>query len=197
MEPELFVKPACRAAGNSDQLAELLVQLDADMVSQLRDEGSREYWWIYDLLAEEQIYLQRTGECHYKGYSNHRKPRRYHYEGTYLLRSQAVKAREVYDKTEIHEPRRDIKNMRVERHQTRTRFILPPKNDVDDIWRVVQHKKFPKPLTRTHKRGILRERAATRRKITGKTVNKSKFSRKDTEYKDSEDDDDLIHQDDI
>lgn len=39
----------------------------------------------------------------------------------------------------------------VENQKTRTRFVLPPRKDFDGIWRVAQHRKFPRPLTRTQK----------------------------------------------
>ncbi|KZV20704.1 hypothetical protein F511_09233 [Dorcoceras hygrometricum] len=51
--------------------------------------------------------------------------------------------------------------------------------------------KFPKSLTRTQKRIMLRERADGKRELRGAVVSKSRFFRKATENKSSDDSDDL------
>ncbi|KZV42558.1 hypothetical protein F511_19912 [Dorcoceras hygrometricum] len=70
-------------------------------------------------------------------------------------------------------------------------------NDVDNIWRVAQHTKFPKSLPRIQKRRMIRERVATRREVAGNIVSKSKFCRKAIEDRGSEDGDDLLSEYDI
>ncbi|KZV51633.1 hypothetical protein F511_25006 [Dorcoceras hygrometricum] len=91
---------------------------------------------------------------------------------------------------------RKTQRVRAAEHQDRPRFVLPPKSDVSDAWRVAQHKKFPKLLTRTQKRRMLRERAAAKPKTSENTVSKSKFCIKATEYKNSGDGDDLPSEED-
>ncbi|KZV56877.1 F-box/kelch-repeat protein [Dorcoceras hygrometricum] len=65
------------------------------------------------------------------------------------------------------------------------RFVLPSNNEVDTVWKLARHNKFPKALTKTQKMRMLRERAAAKREITGEVVSRSMFCRKSTEYKSS------------
>ncbi|KZV47787.1 hypothetical protein F511_34201 [Dorcoceras hygrometricum] len=97
---------------------------------------------------------------------------------------------------EKSESSKKTQRVRVEEHQDRPRFFLPPRNEFDDVWSVVRHKKFHKPLNRTQKRRLLRERVAAKREIAGMMVSKYTFYRKATEDKSSEYGDDLLSEDD-
>ncbi|KZV39711.1 hypothetical protein F511_14178 [Dorcoceras hygrometricum] len=80
--------------------------------------------------------------------------------------------------------------------ETRRSIPTPPNLEESDAWKVAQHKNFPKPLTRTHKRKMLRERAVAKTKTVENTVSKSKFYIKATEDKSSEDGDDILSEED-
>lgn len=86
----------------------------------------------------------------------------------------------------------------VENQKTRARFVLPVRKDIGESWRVAQHRKFPRLLTRTQKRRLLRERAAAKKNestqlesnvvfvapVTDSRVrSKSKFNRSATDNK--------------
>ncbi|XP_075496384.1 uncharacterized protein LOC142533477 [Primulina tabacum] len=103
------------------------------------------------------------------------------------------------------------KGKMLESMRAKPRYVLPARGKFSESWRVAQHKKFPRPPTRTQKRRLLRERAIARREESVKLRNeptidvlvsmepvgsKSKFGRSDTEDKFVEDDDDLLSEED-
>lgn len=74
------------------------------------------------------------------------------------------------------------------RYESGPRYVRPTRKEITEEWKVATHKKFPRPLTRTQKRRLLRERAAARREEFDQKKSKSKFGRSATEDKDEEDD---------
>ncbi|KZV30332.1 hypothetical protein F511_34002 [Dorcoceras hygrometricum] len=142
------------------------------------------------------ISQRKQVNTYYPGEAYQQMSRGYQIEGENRSRLQTVNTPNMHGHNLKSESSEITQSVRAEELQARPRFVLPPRNDVDDVWRVVRHKKFTKVLTRMQKGILLRERAATKREVAGKMVSKSKFCRKTTEDKISEDGDDLLSEDD-
>ncbi|KZV54594.1 hypothetical protein F511_26019 [Dorcoceras hygrometricum] len=135
-----------------------------------------------------QYFANEKKRTHHSENLSHRMPREFQKKGNYHPGLLPTNTRNL----KKYEPKEKARGARVAEHHNKPRFVLPSNNEVDDIWELARHKKFPKPLTRTQKRRVLRERTAAKREVAGKMVTKSKFCRKATEDKGSEDNDDLL-----
>ncbi|KZV16418.1 hypothetical protein F511_30991 [Dorcoceras hygrometricum] len=111
-------------------------------------------------------------------------------EENYRHRLLPTNTRREHDCLKKYEPNRKARGAKVAEHDNRSRFVLPSSNEVDNIWKLVRHKKFPKALTRTQVRKVLREKAAVKRELARTMISKSKFRRGATKDKDGEDSED-------
>ncbi|KZV53000.1 hypothetical protein F511_32319 [Dorcoceras hygrometricum] len=136
-------------------------------------------------------------ENHHSDDMNHRMPREFQKYENYLPRLLPTNTRKEHDYLKKYKPKRKVRRVKVAEHHNRPRFILPSSNGVDKVWKLARHRKLPKSLIRTQQRRMLRERASAKREFTGAVVSKSKFCRKATEDKSSDDSDDLSGEDDI
>ncbi|KZV39632.1 putative tetraacyldisaccharide 4'-kinase, mitochondrial [Dorcoceras hygrometricum] len=126
----------------------------------------------------------------------HRMSWAYQREEENCLKLQPVSTHKMHGYSKKNESTMKTQRVRAAGHHDRPRFVLPPRSDVSDAWRIAQHKKFPKSLTRTQKRRMLRQRASAKPKTTENTVSKSKSCIKATEDKSSKDGDDLLSKED-
>ncbi|KZV22806.1 hypothetical protein F511_41536 [Dorcoceras hygrometricum] len=154
---------------------------------------SRKCWWVYGQSAEEPIFSQETRETYYPGDVYHRMSWAYQREEENCLKLQPVSTHKMHGYSKKNESTMKTQRVRATGHHDRPRFVLPPRSDV---WRIAQHKKFHKSLTRTQKRRMLRQRAAAKPKTTENTVSKSKSCIKATEDKSSKDGDDMLRKED-
>ncbi|KZV51422.1 hypothetical protein F511_39681 [Dorcoceras hygrometricum] len=139
-----------------------------------------------------QYFPKKMRETHHSDDMNRRIQREIQKEGNYRPRLLPKNTLKEHDCLKKNEPKGKAREAKVAEHHNRSRFILLSSNEVDNIWKLVRHKKSHKSLTRTQK--MLREGATAKRELTGAVVSKSKFCRKVTEDKSS---DDLSSEDDI
>ncbi|KZV17076.1 hypothetical protein F511_02992 [Dorcoceras hygrometricum] len=107
-----------------------------------------------------------------------------------------MNTRKGRDYLKKYEHKEEARGEKIAEPRNRPRFVLPSSNEFVTVWKLARHKKFSKALTRTQKSRMLRERAAAKREMTGVVVSKSKFCRKATEDKSSNDSDDSSSKDD-
>ncbi|XP_075478796.1 uncharacterized protein LOC142519646 [Primulina tabacum] len=82
------------------------------------------------------------------------------------------------------------------KYERKPRFVVPPRAIPDGVWKRVEHPKLPKPLSRTQKRHLLREKAVERRSGMEESFKEKKnFGRKATKDNEEEDDDLLSEED--
>ncbi|KZV46298.1 interactor of constitutive active ROPs 2, chloroplastic [Dorcoceras hygrometricum] len=139
---------------------------------------------------------RKTRETYYPGDVYHRMSWAYQREEENCSKLQPVSTHKIHGYSKKNESTMKTQRVRAAGHHDRPRFVLQPRSDVSDAWRIAQHKKFPKSLTRTQKRRMLRQRAAAKPKTTENTVSKSKSCIKATEDKSSKDGDDLLSKED-
>ncbi|KZV27319.1 hypothetical protein F511_02428 [Dorcoceras hygrometricum] len=139
---------------------------------------------------------RKTRKTYYPGDVYHQMSWVYQREEENCLKLQPVSTRKMHGYSKKNESTIKTQRVRAAGHHDRPMFVLPPRSDVSDTWRIAQHKKFPKSFTRTQKRRMLRQRAAAKPKTTENTVSKSKSCIKATEGKSSKDGDDLLSKED-
>ncbi|KZV55722.1 hypothetical protein F511_12557 [Dorcoceras hygrometricum] len=146
--------------------------------------------------SRNQYFPKKTRETYYPDDVYHRMSWVYQREEENCLKLQPVSTHKMYGYSKKNESTMKTQRVRAAGHHDGPRFVLPLRSDVSDAWRIAQHKNFPKSLTRTQKRRMLRQRAAAKPKTTENTVSKSKSCIKATEDKSSKDGDDLLSKED-
>ncbi|KZV53197.1 hypothetical protein F511_27563 [Dorcoceras hygrometricum] len=143
-----------------------------------------------------QHFPNKMRESHHSNYMNRQTQREIQKEKNYRPRLLPTNTHKERDCLKKYEPNGKARGASVAEHHNRPRFVLPPSNEIDDMWKVARHKKFPKALTRTQKRRVLREKAAAKRELEGTIISKSKCCRKATEDKNGKDSEDSSSEED-